>query len=48
MPAMIYTIGHGRSGFAEVAAVLEQHGVATIIDVRSQPFSQPRPRVLPS
>jgi len=39
MPATIYTIGHGRAGFAEVAAVLEQHGVATIIDVRSQPFS---------
>lgn len=43
MPATIYTIGHGRAGFAEVAAVLEQHGVATIIDVRSQPVSRHAP-----
>jgi uncharacterized protein (DUF488 family) len=43
MPATVYTIGHGRAGFAEVVAVLEQHGVATIIDVRSQPFSRHAP-----
>lgn len=43
MPTVIYTIGHGRAGFAELAAVLEQHGVATIIDVRSQPFSRHAP-----
>jgi uncharacterized protein (DUF488 family) len=43
MPATIYTIGHGRAGFAEVAAVLEQHGVPTIVDVRSQPFSRHAP-----
>jgi len=43
MPATIYTIGHGRAGFAEVAAVLEQHGVATIIDVRSHPVSRHAP-----
>ena len=43
MPATIYTIGHGRAGFATVAAVLEQHGVPTIIDVRSQPVSRNAP-----
>jgi len=43
MPATIYTIGHGRAGFAEVAAVLERHGVPTIIDVRSQPVSRHAP-----
>lgn len=43
MPATIYTIGHGRAGFAEVAAVLEQHGVPTIIDVRSRPISRHAP-----
>ena len=43
MPVTIYTIGHGRAGFAEMAAVLEQHGVPTIIDVRSQPVSRNAP-----
>lgn len=43
MPATVYTIGHGRSGFAEVAAVLEQHGIATVIDVRSRPVSRHAP-----
>jgi uncharacterized protein (DUF488 family) len=43
MPGTIYTIGHGRAGFAEVAAVLERHGVPTIVDVRSQPFSRNAP-----
>lgn len=43
MPTTIYTIGHGRAGFAEVAAVLERYGVATLVDVRSQPFSRHAP-----
>jgi len=43
MPNTVYTIGHGRARFAEVAAVLQQHGVPTIVDVRSQPFSQHAP-----
>jgi len=43
MPTTIYTIGHGRAGFAEVAAVLEQHGVPTLVDVRSQPVSRHAP-----
>ena len=43
MPPTIHTIGHGRAGFAEVAAVLEQHGVATIVDVRSHPVPRHAP-----
>jgi ATP-dependent DNA helicase RecQ len=43
MPITIHTIGHGRAGFADVAEVLEQHGMATIVDVRSQPFSRHAP-----
>lgn len=43
MPTTVYTTGHGRARFAEVAAVLEQHGVATIVDVRSRPYSRHAP-----
>jgi len=43
MTATIHTIGHGRAGFSLIAQVLERHGVATIIDVRSQPFSRHAP-----
>lgn len=43
MPVTIYTVGHGGAGFAEVAEVLERHGVATIVDVRSRPFSTHAP-----
>lgn len=42
-PVIIHTIGHGRAGFADLATVLERHGVATIIDVRSRPFSRHAP-----
>jgi uncharacterized protein (DUF488 family) len=41
--ATVYTIGHGRAHFAAVAAVLEQYGVATIVDVRSHPQSRYAP-----
>lgn len=43
MPATIYTIGHGRARFDELAAVLAEHGVATIVDVRSEPHSRHAP-----
>jgi uncharacterized protein (DUF488 family) len=39
----VYTVGHGACGFTEVAALLERHGVATIVDVRSRPFSRHAP-----
>jgi uncharacterized protein (DUF488 family) len=43
MPTTIFTIGHGRAAFANVAGVLRRHKVATIIDVRSVPYSQHAP-----
>lgn len=38
-----FTVGHGTSGFADVAELLERHGVATIVDVRSEPWSRRAP-----
>jgi len=43
MLAMVYTIGHGRAAFATVAGVLAGHGVATLVDVRSHPYSRHAP-----
>ena len=43
MTPTVYTIGHGRAAFAAVAEVLAAHGVATIIDVRSHPYSSHAP-----
>lgn len=43
MPATVYTIGHGRAAFAAVAEVLAAHGVATLVDVRSHPYSRHAP-----
>ena len=43
MPTTIHTIGHGRAAFAAVAEVLVRHGVATIVDVRSHPYSRHAP-----
>jgi len=43
MNATIYTIGHGSRSFDEVAEVLQRHGVAMLVDVRSQPFSRHAP-----
>jgi len=43
MPARVYTIGHGRAAFASIAEALARHGVATIIDVRSRPYSHYAP-----
>lgn len=43
MPEMIYTIGHGRAGFSDVARLLEAVGVSTLVDVRSAPFSRRAP-----
>ncbi len=43
MPTTIYTIGHGKASFANVAGVLRRHKVAIIVDVRSAPYSQHAP-----
>jgi uncharacterized protein (DUF488 family) len=39
----IFTIGHGTAGFGDLRPILERHGVATIIDVRSEPWSSRAP-----
>ncbi len=39
----IWTIGHGDRDFDSVAAALTGHGVQTIVDVRSQPYSRHTP-----
>jgi len=36
----LWTIGHGNRDFDSVAAALEHHGVQTIVDVRSRPYSR--------
>jgi uncharacterized protein (DUF488 family) len=43
MSTTVFTIGHGRATFANVAGVLRRHKVATIVDVRSKPYSQHAP-----
>jgi len=43
MLTTVYTIGHGRAPFAAVAEVLAGHGVATLVDVRSHPYSRHAP-----
>ncbi|NIA24272.1 MAG: DUF488 family protein [Gammaproteobacteria bacterium] len=42
-PPIVYTIGHGANGFPTIAAVLDRHRIATLIDVRSRPYSQHAP-----
>lgn len=39
----IYTIGHGNAPFQEVERILRSHGVATLADVRSDPYSKYAP-----
>ena len=39
----VWTIGHGDKDFDAVAAELSKHGVQTIVDVRSQPYSRHAP-----
>ena len=36
----IYTIGHSNTSFDALAALLKQHGVETVVDVRSAPYSR--------
>jgi uncharacterized protein (DUF488 family) len=46
MPAQqveIYTIGHSNSSAGEFIDALRKHGVQTIVDVRSAPYSQYTP-----
>jgi len=42
-PPIVYTIGHGAKSFSAVAAMLDQYRIATLIDVRSRPYSHYAP-----
>ena len=39
----IFTIGHGNAPFHEIEGILQIHGVATVVDVRSVPYSKYSP-----
>lgn len=39
-PPIIYTVGHGAADFPTVSDLLARHAIATIIDVRSRPYSR--------
>ena len=39
----LWTIGYGAKDFDAVAGALNRHGVQTIVDVRSQPYSNRSP-----
>ncbi len=43
-PPIIFTIGHSNHAAESFLALLQHHGLATLIDVRSAPFSRFRPR----
>jgi len=41
---MIYTIGHGNRAIAEFVALLEEGGIACVVDVRAYPASRRHPQ----
>lgn len=43
MGAPLFTIGHGSLPFSDLLNRLEAHGVRTVLDVRSQPYSRHAP-----
>jgi uncharacterized protein (DUF488 family) len=40
IPPPVFTIGHSNLEFAKFAALLKQHGIQAVADVRSSPYSQ--------
>ncbi len=42
-PVPIYTIGYGSHAIEDFVAMLQQHGIKFLIDVRSQPYSRFKP-----
>ncbi len=42
-PPQIFTIGHGAQDFGRFLARCEAHGVTTVVDVRSEPYSRHAP-----
>ncbi len=41
---MLFTIGHGALPFDDLLRRLERHGVRTVLDVRSEPYSSRAPQ----
>ncbi|MDE0498305.1 MAG: DUF488 domain-containing protein [Acidimicrobiaceae bacterium] len=39
-PAKIWTVGHSNHPADRFLALLQQHGIETVVDVRSQPYSR--------
>jgi len=42
--ATVYTIGHSSHTIERLGALLQQHGVTAVADVRSQPYSRIHPQ----
>lgn len=43
MPELVYTIGHSTHTLEQFVALLQQHGISAIGDVRSRPYSRWNP-----
>ena len=43
MPEPVFTIGHSTHTVAQFVALLQQHGITAIGDVRSRPYSRQNP-----
>ena len=39
-PVTVYTVGHSDHSTEAFISLLQQHGIALVVDVRSQPYSQ--------
>src|SRR6266436_5107139 len=44
IPPIIYTIGHSTHSLERFVALLKQHGITALCDVRSQPYSRMHPQ----
>jgi uncharacterized protein (DUF488 family) len=44
MPETIYTIGHSNHSLEHFLALLQQHGIGAVCDVRSKPYSRMNPQ----
>ena len=44
MTRVVYTIGHSNGTTAHLLALLNQHGITAVADVRSQPYSRYNPQ----
>jgi len=44
MTRIVYTIGHSNGSTERLLALLEQHGITAVADVRSQPYSRFNPQ----